>query len=313
MDNDFETIIKECFKIIPYTSNNKNISLQCSYISDIKDIFVGYQVNTECIICYTNVHCVKCVQCTAIYCCNCLYKMALTYNCICNLNIINNINQYKVINQSLILKAYNNFIKEEEESKNNAKILLKLKEQEKEKEKEKEKETKIKKLQNNDNKNSNNLKLNLLKDLTSNKIFNSNINKSNTQNSNVSTNLNTDYLKDLKDNKIYNIDFKSFINKVGNNIPNFDYLWDYNNKTLTFYVVPNNNNINNIVINYNILNATHQSEIYNRILNLLHLQFDDFKESWNKIATIMTQIEEHNITIMLRNITNICMKNTIQT
>jgi hypothetical protein len=312
MDNDFETIIKECFKIIPYTSNNKNVSLQCSYISDIKDIFVGYQVNTECIICYnTNVHCVKCVQCTAIYCCNCLYKMALTYNCICNLNIINNINQYKVINQSLILKAYNNFIKEEE-SKNNAETLLKLKEQEQ------EKETKIKKLQNNDNKNSNNLKLNLLKDLTSNKIFNSNINKTNTQNlhtqkSNVPINLNTDYLKDLKDNKIYNIDFKSFINKVGNNIPNFDYLWDYNNKTLTFYVVPNNNNLNNIIINYNILNSTHQSEIYNRILNLLHLQFEDFKESWNKIATIMTQIEEHNITIMLRNITNICMKNTIQT
>ena len=300
MDSDFEKIIKECFKITPYTANDKNISIQCSYISNIKDIFVGYQLKTECIICYNdNIHCVKCVKCTAIYCCDCLYKMAMNNNCICNLNIINNINQYKVINQSLILKTYYNFLKEEESKK--------YAEQEQKQILQTNKNTHVESINNknnNNNNNNNSIKLNLLKDLTSNKIFNSNINKKNIQN--------TDYLKDLKDNKIYNIDFKSFITKIGNNIPNFDYIWDYNNKTLTFYVVPNNNYINNIIINYNILNTTHQSEIYNRILNLLQLPFDDFKDSWNKIAKIMPQIEEHNKTIMLGNITNICMKNTQQ-
>jgi hypothetical protein len=116
------------------------------------------------------------------------------------------------------------------------------------------------------------------------------------------------FLKDLGDNKIYNIDFKSFCNKnSNNNTPNFDYLWDYNNKTLTFYSIPNTNNeLKNIVFNYNTLNAENQGEIYVWILNLLKLSYNDFKKNWNKIADIMPQITDNNKTIMIRNIVDIC-------
>ena len=35
--------------------------------------------------------------------------------------------------------------------------------------------------------------------------------------------LKLNFIKDLTDNKIYNIDFKSFCNELNNTTPNFDY------------------------------------------------------------------------------------------
>ena len=84
-------------------------------------------------------------------------------------------------------------------------------------------------------------------------------------------------------------------------------MWDYQHKTLTFYTVPNTNQeLKNIVINYNILNAEYQAEIYVYILELLKLPFSQFKKNWNKIADIFPKITENNKTLLVSNIVEIC-------
>ena len=300
-DSDFERILAESFN--HSYNNNINIPISTSEANNVNDIFVGNEVKTECIICYEeNIACIKCFKCTAVYCKICLTKIASESNkCICACDIKANYSKLKKYNQDLIKKSREIKEKREREienhnNRNNA-ITTSAYDS-----------TTIN--NNNNNNNRNNSNTMTTNTMTTNN--NRNNNRNNNMNSNTDNNLTLKlaFLKDLADNKIYNIDFKSFCNKNNGNsntTPNFDYFWDYNNKTLTFYSVPNtNNDLKNIVFNYNTLNAENQGEIYVWILHLLNLPFSEFKTNWNKIANIMPQITDNNKLIMIRNIVDIC-------
>jgi hypothetical protein len=302
-DSDFERILDESFN--HSYNNNINIPISTSEANNVNDIFVGNEVKTECIICYEeNIACIKCFKCTAVYCKICLTKIASESNkCICASEIRANYSKLKKYNQDLIKKSREIKAKREREIQNHNNRNNAI-------------TTATSSIDTN-NTNTNNTNTNNSNTNTyTRNIRNILSNTTNTTNttSNASTTdhnlaLKLAFLKDLGDNKIYNIDFKSFCNKHGssNNTPNFDYLWDYNNKTLTFYAVPNTTNeLKNIVFNYNTLNAENQGEIYVWILNLLILPYNEFKTKWNKIATIMPQITDINKTIMIRNIVDIC-------
>ena len=283
-DNDFERILAESFN---HTYNNTiNIPISTSEAKNVNDIFVGNEVQTECIICYEeNIACIKCFQCTAVYCKICLTKIASESNkCICATEIKANYSKIKKYNQDLIKKSREQ--KEREiQTQNNRNNTITTNNN-----------------QNNNNNNNNNKQKHTI-------LTNTNTTRNSNSNTDNNLSLKLAFLKDLGDNKIYNIDFKSFYNKNGgnSNTPHFDYFWDYVNKTLTFYSVPNTNNeLKNIVFNYNTLNAENQGEIYVWILNLLNLPFYEFKKNWNKIADIMPQITDNNKTIMIRNIVDIC-------
>jgi hypothetical protein len=292
-DNDFERILSESFN--QSYNKNVNVPISTSEAHNVNDIFFGNEVKTECIICYEeNIACIKCFQCTAVYCKDCLTKIASDSNkCICAIEIKANYSKLKKYNQELIKNTIE-------------KIKIGL-----------QNNSHITNTTTTNNRNSNNnTNNNIIINRNNNNNNNNNIiNRNNSTVSNTNSNSNTDsnlnlklsFLKDLGDNKIYNIDFKSFCNKIGSNTPNFDYFWDHNNKTLTFYSVPNHNNdFKNIIFNYNILNAENQGEIYVWILHLLNSNYNDFKKNWNKIAVIMPQITDNNKTIMIRNIVDIC-------
>jgi hypothetical protein len=291
-DTDFERILAESFN---HSYNNTiNIPISTSEANNVNDIFVGNEVKTECIICYEeNIACIKCFTCTAVYCKICLTKIASESNkCICSIEIKSNYSKLKKYNQDLIKKSRDIKEKREREiqNQNNRNNTI----------------TTNNNTNNNQNYNNNNQNYN-----NNNQNYNNNNQNYNNNNKNNNTDSNLTlklaFLKDLGDNKIYNIDFKSFTNKNGSNTPNFDYFWDYNNKTLTFYAVPNTNNeLKNIVFNYNTLNAENQGEIYVWILHLLNSNYNDFKKNWNKIANIMPQITDNNKSIMIRNIVDIC-------
>ena len=280
-DSDFERILLESFN----HSYNNNVPISTSEANNVNDIFVGNEVKTECIICYEeNIACIKCFKCTAVYCKICLTKIASESNkCICAIEIKINYSKLKKYNQELIKKSREKGVIELQNHNNRNNAIT----------------TSSTSLYTSRNNNSN---------TNTNTSSNTHINVSNNSNTDNNLTLKLAFLKDLGDNKIYNIDFKSFCNKNGNsNKPNFDYLWDYNNKTLTFYTIPNTNNeIKNIVFNYNTLNAENQGEIYVWLLNLLNLPFNEFKTNWNKIADIILQITDNNKTIMIRNIVDIC-------
>ena len=299
-DSDFERILAESFN--HSYNNNINIPISTSEANNVNDIFVGNEVKTECIICYEeNIACIKCFKCTAVYCKICLTKIASESNkCICASEIKANYSKLKKYNQDLIKKSREIKEKREREIQNHN-----------------NRHNSITLATTNINTNTyiNNIRNILNNGTNANSNANANAN-ANARNSNKGSNTDSNltlklaFLKDLGDNKIYNIDFKSFCNQNGgrnNNTPNFDYLWDYNNKTLTFYSVPNtNNDLKNIVFNYNTLDAENQGEIYVWILQLLKLPFNEFKKNWNKIANIMPQITDNNKTIMIRTIVDIC-------
>ena len=303
-DNDFERILAESFN---HSYNHSiNIPISTSEANNVNDIFVGNEAQTECIICYEdNIACIKCFKCTAVYCKLCLTKIASESNkCICAIEIKANYSTLKKYNQDLIKKSREIQTKRERENQNhnnrNNNTTIR------------NNNTTIRNntsnnTNNNTNYTNNNTNTNYTNTNNSNTNYTSNTNTRNTTDSNLTLKL--DFLKDLGDNKIYNIDFKTFCNKnsTNSNTPNFDYVWDYTNKTLTFYSVPNTHNeLKNIVFNYNTLNAENQGEIYAWLLNLLNLPYHDFKKNWNKIADIMPKIKDNNKIIMIRTIVDIC-------
>jgi hypothetical protein len=99
-DSDFERILAESFN---HSYNNTiNIPISTSEANNVNDIFVGNEVETECIICYEeNIACIKCFKCTAVYCKICLTKIASESNkCICAIEIKANyskINKYYIV------------------------------------------------------------------------------------------------------------------------------------------------------------------------------------------------------------------------
>lgn len=317
MDVEFETILAESFNQA-YTNN---VPISTSEANNINEIFVGNEVKTECIICYEeNNPCIKCFQCTAVYCKLCLTKIASESNkCICAIDIRANYSKLKKYNQDLIKKARDN---------KNKKDKIKQTTLNKNKKNDNNKNNNTQQNQNslnminynnnyNDNNNDNDNDNDTLNSDNNNNNSDSdnNSDNSNTYNSNDNSNYNSDssltlklnYLKDLTDNNIYNIDFKSFCNKVGNTIPNFDYFWDYQHKKLTFYAIPNHSqDLKNIVFNYTILNSENQGEIYVWILELLSLPFNTFKQKWNTIADIMPKITNNNKIDMISKIVELC-------
>jgi len=322
-ENDFERALAESFD----NAYNSNVPISTSEANNVNDIFVGNEVQTECIICYEeDSPCIKCFQCTAVYCKICLTKIASESNkCICSIDIRNNYSKLKKYNQNLIKKAKEDKEKADKTKRDKAKRDKAIKEKE-----ERQRLERQNTLNNNNSNYNTNTQTSLNYDYINNHIINnssnSNLNRNSDSNVNSATNLNKynsnlndtnlnnrnlndklNFIKDLTDNKIYNIDFKSFCNELNNTTPNFDYLWDYQHKTLTFYTVPNTNQeLKNIVINYNILNAEYQAEIYVYILELLKLPFSQFKKNWNKIADIFPKITENNKTLLVSNIVEIC-------
>ena len=277
MDNDLNRILEETFNDYN-NNNNNNVPISTSEANNVNNIFMGNEIKTECIICYEEkIPCIKCFQCTAYYCKICLTKLASESNkCICAIEFTMNYSKLKKFNQDLIKT-----IKEKKKEKKAKKA---------EKEEKAEKANKIKNT-NTTNNNTNN-------------------NTNNYSNSNpIITNLSLklEFLKDLTDNKIYNIDFKSFTLQIGENIPNFSYVWDYKIKNLIFYAIPNSNqDLKNIVINYNILDADYQSQIYVWLYQLLKLPFNTYKLKWNNIANIMSKVTHINKTLMFSNLRDIC-------
>jgi hypothetical protein len=332
MDIEFETILAESFNQA-YTNN---VPISTSEANNINEIFVGNEVKTECIICYEdNNPCIKCFQCTAVYCKLCLTKIASESNkCICAIDIRANYSKLKKYNQDLIKKAIDNKIKKDKMKQTTSNIKNNNKKKNDNKNDNDNKKNNKKNDNNHNNTQQNQNSLNMINyndnyydtlssddnnsnnsdnsdnsDNSSNYNSNSNSNNINTNNynSDSSLTLKLNYLKDLTDNNIYNIDFKSFCNKVGNTIPNFDYFWDYQNKQLTFYAIPNRNQeLKNIVFNYTILNSENQGEIYVWILELLALPFNTFKEKWNTIADIMPKITNNNKIDMISKIVELC-------
>jgi len=308
-ENDFERVLAESFN----NAHNNNVPISTSEANNVNDIFVGNEVKTECIICYEeHIACIKCFKCTAVYCKICLTKIASESNkCICAIEIKANYSKLKKYNQDLIKKSRetqtqninnrNNSITTNTYNRNNSNANNNLN------------------ANHNYNTNSNsNSNSNTNTRLNSNTNTNTNTNNRLNSNTNTNTNANnrlnnTDsnltlklsFLKDLTDNKIYNIDFSTVSNN-NNYKQNIDYSWDYTNNKLTFYSIPNNNELKNIVFNYNTLNAENQGEIYVWILNILNLSFNEFKKKWNKIADIIPQITDNNKTIMIRNVVDIC-------
>ena len=313
MDVEFETILAESFNQA-YTNN---VPISTSEANNINEIFVGNEVKTECIICYEdNNPCIKCFQCTAVYCKLCLTKIASESNkCICAIDIRANYSKLKKYNQDLIKKVRDNKIKQDKMKQN---TLNKNNKNNKKNNKKNDNNKNNNTQQNKNNLNTINYNDNdtlSSDDNNSDNSDNSN-NSSNYNSNNINTNnynsdssltLKLNYLKDLTDNNIYNIDFKSFCNKVGNTIPNFDYFWDYQNKQLTFYAIPNRNQeLKNIVFNYTILNSENQGEIYVWILELLELPFNTFKQKWNIIADMMPKITNNNKIDMISKIVELC-------
>ena len=298
-ENDFERALSESFN----NAYNNNVPISTSEANNVNDIFVGNEVKTECIICYEDDRpCIKCFQCTAVYCKTCLTKIASESNkCICSIDIKNNYCNLKTYNQNLIKKA-----REEKEIKDK-----------KEKQQRDKKNKNTHSQNSNYNKNNNNKNSYTQNSNNTNTILNNNfnadlinnylINETNSNSTDFNLNLKLNFLEDLKNNKIYNIDFKSFCNKIDSSTPNFDYYWDYTDKTLTFYHIPNtNNDIKNIVFDYTILDAENQAELYIWILQLLKLPLSKYKQKWNTISNIMPKITTNNKINMIHKIITIC-------
>jgi len=124
----------------------------------------------------------------------------------------------------------------------------------------------------------------------------------------------TTFIEDLREDKVYNIDFKSFINEISPNKPNYSYELNHNFKTITFYALCNQNkDFTNIIINYNILKSTFQSVLYIWLNEICKCSFNTFKIKWNSIATKINAMSLRNDNIsnqeikkFTKEIINIC-------
>ena len=308
MDNDLNRILEETFNDYNYNNNDNNyVAISTSEANNVNNIFMGNEIKTECIICYEEkIPCIKCFQCTAYYCKICLTKLASESNkCICSIEFKINYSKIKKYNQELIKKR-----RHKKEAKA-AEKAEKAKEEKAKAEKAKEEKVKAEKAKAEKAKAEKAEKAKKVKEEKAEKE-NNNSNNSNNSNSNsnpIITNLalKLEFLKDLTNNKIYNIDFKSFNTKIGSNIPNFNHYWDYQNKLLIFYAIPNSNqDLKNIVINYNILDANYQSQIYVWLYQLLKLPFHIYKSKWNNIANMMSKITHTNKILIFSNFRDIC-------
>jgi hypothetical protein len=243
--------------------------------TNVDKLFKNINIPSECIICYDeNVPCLKCYQCTANYCKTCLTKIASDSNkCVCGIDIKKNYNKMKEVNIELqekieLEKVLAESLKDLNINKNNKKYI--------------------------------NIKKSNLKSGGSNNT--SNITNWNTDNDNdIIINKRIEYLSDMYNNNIYNIDFKTYINDNSSNKPNFNYEWNYDNKTLTFSPFINqshqshqNDDLINIIIKYSILDARFQAELYVWLLNILNTQSTIFKSKWNSLANKINNFKSKN-------------------
>ena len=328
MATDIERAIQQSFTEA-YT-NNEPIST--SETSKVNDIFENIVNTLECIICCDEEKtCVKCFKCTALYCKECLIKIASEFNkcSTCSVEIKGNYNKIKECNIELqeqyqiekaIADSINEFITSNKKNKNkNNNIIDKKKPNSKNDniicEKPKYNEKIIKKVNNHldgdgdgyGNEELENTSLNtsfrpLFKINNNSKKHtdttrNNNSNNSNNSNTNPNSLINKkkEYLEDLRNNKIYNIDFKTYINSVSSNKPNYSFEWDYINKTLTFYTLCNDkNDCINIVLKYTILDSMFQAELYPWINYILKNSLLVFKNKWNQIAKKINNVTKQN-------------------
>ena len=326
MATDIERAIQQSFTEA-YT-NNEPIST--SETSKVNDIFENIVNTLECIICCDEEKtCVKCFKCTALYCKECLIKIASEFNkcSTCSVEIKGNYNKIKECNIELqeqyqiekaIADSINEFITSNKKNKNkNNNIIDKKKPNSKNDniicEKPKYNEKIIKKVNNHldgdgdgyGNEELENTSLNtsfrpLFKINNNSKKHtdttrNNNSNNSNNNNPNSLINKKKEYLEDLRNNKIYNIDFKTYINSVSSNKPNYSFEWDYINKTLTFYTLCNDkNDCMNIVLKYTILDSMFQAELYPWINYILKNSVSVFKNKWNQIAKKINNVTKQN-------------------
>ena len=319
MATDIERAIQQSFTEA-YT-NNEPIST--SETSKVNDIFENIVNTLECIICCDEEKtCVKCFKCTALYCKECLIKIASEFNkcSTCSVEIKGNYNKIKECNIELqeqyqiekaIADSINEFITSNKKNKNkNNNIIDKKKPNSKNDniicEKPKYNEKIIKKVNNhldgNGNEELENTNLNtsfrpLFKINNNSKKLDTTRNNNNNSNNNPNSLINKkkEYLEDLRNNKIYNIDFKTYINSVSSNKPNYSFEWDYINKTLTFYTLCNDkNDCMNIILKYTILDSTFQAEFYPWINYILKNSLTVFKNKWNQIAKKINNVTKQN-------------------
>ena len=326
MATDIERAIQQSFTEA-YTNNDP---ISTSETSKVNDIFENIVNTLECIICCDEEKtCVKCFKCTALYCKECLIKIASEFNkcSTCNVEIKGNYNKIKECNIELqeqyqiekaIADSINEFITSNKKnnnnnSKNDSKNI-------KNSNSKNDNKKIIKKVNNhldrNDGNDGNdgdgdeeleNTSLNTsfrplfkINNNTTKKLDttrNNNSNNSNNSNTNPNSLINKkkEYLEDLKNNKIYNIDFKTYINSVSSNKPNYSFEWDYINKTLTFYTLCNDkNDCINIVLKYTILDSIFQAELYPWINYILKNSLTVFKNKWNQIAKKINNVTKQN-------------------
>ena len=350
LDRNLESILNQTFNDEYNTIANRAISN--SEKKNVEDVFKNINNIEECLICCDNDKvCIKCFKCTAFYCKACLIKIASDFNkcSTCGVTIKNN---YKILtdyNQELqdtlqyekaIANSLNEYISKKPivpsrpnrpdrpDRPDNLNSKIKTIKQ----------KTTIFETSPSYNSNheenhdheENHENINIKKNKKPIKkfsIFNNNNNNTDTDNYNDNENNDNNinnilenkkkYIEDLKNDKIYNIKFTSYINIISSTTPNYSYDWNHTNKTLTFYVLCNDNNdFVNIVVNYNILKASFQSILYLWLNEIVKCPFSIFKVKWNKLSDKInkfSQKQENNITSqdikkITKDIENICKK-----
>jgi hypothetical protein len=353
MSIDLESIINQTFndeynritsKPIG-NSESKNIENVFINITNITECLI---------CCDDDKPCVKCLQCTAYYCKGCLIKIASDFNkcSTCGVTIQDKYKKLKEYNQELqeqlqiekaIADSLNEYVSKSSKPiipsrPSNFKLNLinkggnsretsgTLSKNNNEDSGNTNTNTNIKKTDKNNGKI--NLKPSLMNILKRNKNNKNKQNENEDENedqsndedekenekyNNIFENKKT-FIEDLKEDKIYNIHFTSYINIVSQNIPNYSYEWNHNNKTIVFYSLCNqNNDFINIIVNYNILKSTFQSVLYIWLNEIVKSTFITFKTKWNKIAIKINEFSEkdsevtsQDIKKMTKEIVNIC-------
>ena len=323
MSTDLESILNQTFN----DEYNRIASrpIGNSEEKHINDIFVNINNITECLICCDDdKDCIKCFQCTAYYCKGCLVKIASDFNkcSTCGVTIKDNYNKLKEYNQELqeqleiekaIANSLNSFIEKQDlrnparknEDLRNSSHTHISEDSDSENEQNKNTSKTTIKLKNKNNHVKINLKPSLMNKLNGNtNNDNDNYNEENNENNKLNQfyeynkhiycNKNT-FIEDLREDKVYNIDFKSFINEISPNKPNYSYELNHNFKTITFYALCNQNkDFTNIIINYNILKSTFQSVLYIWLNEICKCSFNTFKTKWNSIATKINAMSLRN-------------------
>jgi hypothetical protein len=272
---------------------------------NVDKIFEKLEVINECLICCDDDKiCIKCFQCTAYYCKDCLIKIASEFNkcSTCNVELKNNYNKIKIYNEELQeIVQYEKAIADSIADS-------------------------LRKVSINTNLNTTNLNTTNL-NTTNLNTTNLNTTNLNTTNLNTTISINTpnnlnryndiidrkkQFLNDLQNDKIYYINFNSYVSVVSNTTPNYHYEYDFDNKSIVFFTLCNNNkDFNNIIIRYNIINIKFQAEFYAWINTILKCSFTVFKKKWNSIANKVNNFNTPNATdveiqILINDIIKIC-------